>query len=682
MELVLDVENTTTTKNNKLHLDPFERGNSLVMVGVQSLAAKNPSTYIFDHMDTTRNDDLISNRYAVQDYLDKTTLLIGHNISHDLLWLWESGFKYEGKVFDTMLAEYVLQRGITDRLGLGKVAERYECEVQKEDTLKDYFKRGYSTREIPRLELETYLRHDIGATKEVYEKIQNRLQGVEDKGLSKTIEITNEVSVVLARMYQSGFKIDRTKLSEVRKEFEEEKLDLEKKLNKYTRYLMGDTPVNLGSPEQLSWVLFSRKPIDKKRWADTIQPNLPVPAFKNLVKFNFKTLYKTKAVQCPVCKGKGYVYKKKKDGSPYKKSSKCGACLGGFNYQESKDIAGLKFSAPSVKWASANGFSTSKGNLEILERVASNKGMEEAQVFLGQLKRLSAITSYLSNFVDGIENFIKDDDRLHVRLNQHVTSTGRFSGANPNMQNMPRGSTFPVKKVFISRFKGGKIMEADFAQLEFRVAAFLSQDPIAIKEVTEGFDVHSYTAKVISDAGQPTTRQVAKAHTFAPLYGASGYGRTKAEARYYEHFLEKYQGIGKWHKKLATQAVSYGYIKTPSGREFSFPDTKRRRDGTVTNFTQLKNYPVQSFATADIVPLVLVEIYNRLHKLSSVVVNSVHDSIVIDIHPDEVTQVYDIIKDVEKNLVSLLETKYGIDFNVPLLLDAKIGNNWLEQVDI
>ena len=220
MELVLDVENTTTTKNNKLHLDPFERGNSLVMVGVQSLAAKDPSTYIFDHMDTTRNDDLISNRFAVQDYLDKTTLLIGHNISHDLLWLWESGFKYEGKVFDTMLAEYVLQRGITDRLGLGKVAERYECETQKEDTLKDYFKRGYSTREIPRLELETYLRHDIGATKEVYEKIQNRLQGVEDKGLSKTIEITNEVSVVLARMYQSGFKIDRTKLSEVRKEFE------------------------------------------------------------------------------------------------------------------------------------------------------------------------------------------------------------------------------------------------------------------------------------------------------------------------------------------------------------------------------------------------------------------------------------------------------------------------------
>ena len=69
-------------------------------------------------------------------------------------------------------------------------------------------------------------------------------------------------------------------------------------------------------------------------------------------------------------------------------------------------------------------------------------------------------------------------------------------------------------------------MEADFAQLEFRVAAFLSQDMTAIDEVTTGFDVHSYTAQVISDAGQPMSRQEAKAHTFAPLYGASGFGRS------------------------------------------------------------------------------------------------------------------------------------------------------------
>mgnify|MGYP003782816117 FL=1 len=225
-------------------------------------------------------------------------------------------------------------------------------------------------------------------------------------------------------------------------------------------------------------------------------------------------------------------------------------------------------------------------------------------------------------------------------------------------------------------------MEADFAQLEFRVAAFLSQDEVAMKEVTEGFDVHSYTAKVITEAGQPTSRQEAKAHTFAPLYGATGYGRTPAEARYYEHFTEKYKGIGKWHQDLAKEVLTHRTITTPSGRQFAFPNVNRRKNGTITEFTAVKNYPVQSFATADIVPTVLLEIEKNMRPLNSLVVNSVHDSIVIDIHPDEEQQVIDIINDVNSNLKSIIDQKFNINFNVPLLLEAKIGVNWLEQQEV
>ena len=125
-------------------------------------------------------------------------------------------------------------------------------------------------------------------------------------------------------------------------------------------------------------------------------------------------------------------------------------------------------------------------------------------MFLKNVRRLSALDTYLSSFVEGISTYTKPDGKLHVRLLQHRTSTGRFSGADPNMQNMPRGGTFPVKKIFVSRWEGGKILEADFAQLEFRTAAYLSQDKVAMQEISEGFDVHSYTAKVITDAGQPT----------------------------------------------------------------------------------------------------------------------------------------------------------------------------------
>ena len=151
---------------------------------------------------------------------------------------------------------------------------------------------------------------------------------------------------------------------------------------------------------------------------------------------------------------------------------------------------------------------------------------------------------------------LKSDGKLHVRLLQHRTATGRFSGADPNMQNMPRGGTFPVKKVFVSRWEGGKILEADFAQLEFRTAAYLSQDKIAMKEIKDGFDVHSYTARVISDAGQEILakkRKHTRLHRYTELQDLAG---TPAEATYYKHFTEKYKEIALWHSKLAKEALN------------------------------------------------------------------------------------------------------------------------------
>jgi len=680
VELVIDIENTVTNKDKRKHLDPFEHTNALVMVGIKPVHDLMESeVYTFDHSQVPPTEN---GRERVQKWLDAADILIGHNITHDLVWLWESGFKYDGPVFDTMLAEYILLRGQSLPLNLGAVAERYNCEIKKQDTLSNYFKQGYSTRDIPHDELSEYLRHDLGATEGIFKAISLRLQEVQDAGLRSTISLTNEVSVVLSRIYQNGFKVNRAQLEHVRTEFETEKAQLERDLFAYVRTLMGDTPININSPEQLSWVVYSRKPKDKNAWATAITPYMSDTDFKNAVKTHFTTMYKTKAVKCVACNGVGSIQKVKKDGGLFKNATRCTACNGGYVFMPTKEVAGLKFSPPNSKWASANGFGTSKGNLEVLERVASNKGMEEAKVFLGKLRRLSALDSYLSNFVEGISDYIKPDGMLHVRLNQHITATGRFSGSNPNMQNMPRGKTFPVKRVFVSRWDGGKVMEADFAQLEFRVAAYLSQDEIAIKEVQEGFDVHSYTAKVITEAGQETSRQVAKTHTFAPLYGATGYGRTPAEAAYYTHFLEKYKGVAKWHTVLAKQAVNYGYIQIPSGREFAFPGTKRKRDGTVTNFTQIKNYPVQSFATADIVPLALVEIYNRLQPYRSCVVNSVHDSIVIDVHPEEVDEVIKVVDSVQNDLVHLINSRWSIDFNVPLALEAKVGDNWLEQNEV
>ena len=136
MKVTLDVENTTVTRNGKLHLDPFEPENSLTMVGM--LSDTNEERIVtFDHNDVPATPD---GHNLVQEWLDKATVLIMHNVAHDLLWLWESGFTYNGPVFDTMLAEYVLQRGQKLPLSLEACAERYELDTKKQDTLKNYFK--------------------------------------------------------------------------------------------------------------------------------------------------------------------------------------------------------------------------------------------------------------------------------------------------------------------------------------------------------------------------------------------------------------------------------------------------------------------------------------------------------------------------------------------------------------
>ena len=127
MKTVIDVENTVQKREGKLHLDPFEEKNELVMVGALTETGD-------EHL-IRMSDDNAS--ITIQSILDETTVMIGHNIVPDLMWLWECGFKYDGKVFDTMLGEYILQEGQKESLTLEMCAMRYNLETKKQDTIKE-----------------------------------------------------------------------------------------------------------------------------------------------------------------------------------------------------------------------------------------------------------------------------------------------------------------------------------------------------------------------------------------------------------------------------------------------------------------------------------------------------------------------------------------------------------------
>ena len=186
-----------------MHLDPFEPENTLVMVGMLDGTGLE-QIITFDH---TEHPPTLNGRQTVQDRLDRATLLVAHNAAHDLMWLWESGFTYTGKVFDTMLGEYILQRGQKEPLSLEACAERHQLHTKKQDTLKEYFKQGVGVDEIPPEELSDYLSADLHATQQLSDVIYKKLNSSEYSKLMDTVVLTNQVALTLARIYQRGLQL-------------------------------------------------------------------------------------------------------------------------------------------------------------------------------------------------------------------------------------------------------------------------------------------------------------------------------------------------------------------------------------------------------------------------------------------------------------------------------------------
>ena len=159
MKLTIDVENTGVTRDGKLHIDPFESGNELVMVGARTDKGEN-YIFTFNHDEVSTPDD----PKDLQVLLDQATILIGHNIAYDLTWLWECGFTYDGPVFDTMLVEYVLRRGQKSPLTLEACAEQYKLNTKKQSSLKEHLSAGGTTANMDYNKLCEYLSADLKAT--------------------------------------------------------------------------------------------------------------------------------------------------------------------------------------------------------------------------------------------------------------------------------------------------------------------------------------------------------------------------------------------------------------------------------------------------------------------------------------------------------------------------------------
>lgn len=271
---------------------------------------------------------------------------------------------------------------------------------------------------------------------------------------------------------------------------------------------------------------------------------------------------------------------------------------------------------------------------------------------------------------------------LYASYNQSVTQTHRLSSSGSKYKLQFHNFNRDFKRLFMARQNDWLVGEGDGAQLEFRVAAHLGRDAAAAADIRDAtFDAHYQTSTILLGKSRKDVskleRQDAKPRTFKPLYG--GMSGTAAERKYYKFFQNKYRGIYQTQTAWTHEVANTKQLVTETGLIFYWPDTKVQQDGYITNKTSIFNYPVQSLATADIIPIGLVCCYYRMLSLgtSSFLTNTIHDSIIGEIAPGEEVVFRRLCNhSLTTDTFNYLRDCYSIRFTVPLGCETKVGTHW------
>ncbi len=280
-------------------------------------------------------------------------------------------------------------------------------------------------------------------------------------------------------------------------------------------------------------------------------------------------------------------------------------------------------------------------------------------------------------------------EHFHGTFNQTIAQTHRLTSSGVRLkfrdgkergaqfQNLPR----EYKRFFRPRDPDYLYVEVDGAQLEFRVAGEMSRDAQVKQDVETGADIHRFTASVLHRKGEgevtKAERTAAKAHTFKPLYG--GQSGTPREIEYYEAFRAKYASVYATQTGWITTVLKTKQLRIPSGLVFYWPDTKVTQSGYVTNTPNVFNYPIQSFATADIIPVSLVYTFwrARVAGIRAVLTNTVHDSVAAEVHKDDVDKYRQITLDCWlDDTYEYLSRVYDHRMWVPLAVGFTVGTRW------
>ncbi|MDE6399223.1 MAG: DNA polymerase I, partial [Clostridiales bacterium] len=345
-----------------------------------------------------------------------------------------------------------------------------------------------------------------------------------------------------------------------------------------------------------------------------------------------------------------------------------------FNIKSPKQLANVLFEEMGIPYPK-KGAKTWNTNAEILEQ------LDPSYTIVPLVLRYRFISKLNSTYIDGLRKLIDAQGTVHTEFRQTLTTTGRLSSVEPNLQNIPvrEEDGKILRSLFVAR-DGFTLVSADYSQIELRIMAHYSGDPVMIKAYREGTDIHAYTAAQVFgvpiEKVTPDMRRTAKTVNFGIIYGISDFGLasglkiSKTDAKkYIDSYFARFAGVRKYLDDCVEKAKRDGYVTTLLGRRRKIPELY-----SSVYFTRqfgeraAMNMPLQGTA-ADIIKIAMLNVSRALSGMRSRLILQVHDELIVEAAEEEAAQVKAILKDKMENAFTLA---------VPLVVDINEGKNWFD----
>lgn len=318
--------------------------------------------------------------------------------------------------------------------------------------------------------------------------------------------------------------------------------------------------------------------------------------------------------------------------------------------------------------------STSKA---VLEELAQQFELPRLIIEYRELDKLKSV------YTDALPQQIATDGRIHCQLNQTVAATGRLSSSDPNLQNIPIRSEMGrrIRRAFVAE-KGNKIVSADYSQLELRLLAHITQDPVMLEAFQKGEDIHDRTARLVfgakTDAELKEARRFAKIVNFAIAYAIEPWGLSqrvgisRQEAKkVIEDYYNTYKGVRRYMEEVPVRARQHGYVRSIYGRIRPLAGiTDRNANIRKAAEREAINMPIQGTAS-DIVKIAMLHVDEEFKRngLEARLLMQVHDELLVEVPENEVDKVTEILRH---------EMETAVELDVPLVADVGVGENWMD----